>query len=163
MPGLLLNQVLKGRKGFYRVIKSLAQNVYQANIEGTCTLSVLLSKLLRPRSLTQLSVVIKMAPEAQNLFINEINTYQHDCITQSPYIRSLREYINNSDSHCLVLEWMDNTLWETKEASIQAKAKVFKTVAKSCLEALAVFRNMDGTGPYLHAGERRKKIQLPYF
>jgi hypothetical protein len=53
---------------------------------------------------------------------------------------------------------MDNTLWETNEESTQAKDKVFKTVAKSCLGALAVFGDMDATGQYLHAGERRTHI-----
>ncbi|KAG4444320.1 hypothetical protein IFR05_000194 [Cadophora sp. M221] len=126
---LALNQVVKGRQSSYQIAKSLAQNVFQANVVGTHT-----------------SVVIKVAPDTSALFINEANTYQHSCIAKSPYIRSLREYINNGDSHCLVLEWMDNTLWETKEASIQAKVNVFKTVAKSCLEALAVFGDMGGTG-----------------
>lgn len=103
---------------------------------------------------------MKIAPAAPRLFLNEVETYQYECITKSPYIRSLREYINNGDGHCLVLEWMDNTLWETKKESTQAKAQVFTSVAKSCLEALAAFQDMDGTGQYIHAGEGRMPIQL---
>ena len=49
---------------------------------------------------------------------------------------------------------MDNTLWETKEETVEAKAKIFRTVAKSCLKALAVFEDMNGSGQYLHAGEK---------
>ncbi|KAH9213192.1 kinase-like domain-containing protein, partial [Leptodontidium sp. 2 PMI_412] len=146
MPRLVLNQVVKGRKGSYQAVKSLAQNIFQANVVGTHT-----------------SVVLKVAPDTPTLFINEANTYQYSCITRSPYIRSLREYINNDDSHCLVLEWMDNTLWETKEASTQAKSNVFKTVAKSCLEALAVFGDMDGTGQYVHADLNPNNILMSGF
>lgn len=95
---------------------------------------------------------MKTVPEDPLFFINEANFYHYDCITRSPYIRALREYVNDSDGHFLVFEWMDNTLWETKEESIEAKVKVFRRIAKSCLKALAVFQDMDGNGPYVHAG-----------
>ncbi|KAI9730974.1 MAG: hypothetical protein M1834_005435 [Cirrosporium novae-zelandiae] len=125
MPRLVLKRILKGRKGSYQVIKSLAENL--------------------------------------KLFINEVNTYQYNCIAKSPYIRFLREYINNGESDCLVFEWMDSILWETKEENTQAKAKVFKTVAKSCLEALATFRDMDGTGQYIHADLNPNNILVSGF
>lgn len=149
----VVNQLIKGQKGLYRVIRSLTQTVYHAKVEATDMSSVLLLLRKRPRSTDVLRVVLKIAPDHPKLFVNEVKTYQYECITKSPYIRSLREYINNGDGHCLVLEWMDNTLWETKKESTQAKAQVFTTVAKSCLEALAVFQDMDGTGQYIHAGE----------
>jgi serine/threonine protein kinase len=104
------------------------------------------------------SIIIKTAPEHPELFLNEANTYQHDCIARSPYIRSQREYINTNECNCLILEWMDNTLWETKDASIEAKARVFTTVAKSCLEALAIFQDIDEVGECVHGG---RQTQMP--
>src|SRR5450432_1938330 len=95
-----------------------------------------------------------MAPDPPNLFINEAKTYQYDCISRYQYIRSLCEYVNNGDNHYLALEWMDSTLWETKDKSNKSKANIFKTVAKSCLEALVAFRNIDGNGGCVHGGEQ---------
>lgn len=54
MSQLAVNQLIKGQKGLYQVIRSLTQTVYHAKVEATDISSVLLLLRKRPRSLTYL-------------------------------------------------------------------------------------------------------------
>ncbi len=57
MSQLVVNQIIKGQKGLYRVIKSLTPTVYQACVEATHTLSVLLLLQGTSQSLTHLGLL----------------------------------------------------------------------------------------------------------
>lgn len=85
--------------------------------------------------------------------------HEFDCIRNCPFIRSLREHIQDGENQCLVFEWMDHTLWDTKDESVQAKTRIFKTVAKSCLNGLRAFSDMDGQGASVHAGKYESEIR----
>lgn len=154
-----LNQVVKGLKGSYQIIKTLKPNVFQAKIEDTSALSAL-SLLCLAHLLTKCSVSIKSPPSHNNvMFETESDTYEFDCIRNCLFIRSLRERIQDGENQCLVLEWMDNTLWDTKDESVQAKTRIFKTVARSCLNGLKAFSDMDGQGVSVHAGRYESEIR----
>ena len=104
--------------------------------------------------LTRLRVAIKTPPaETVDSFLDEVNVYTYPSICTSPYIRSLRKYVEDPNNRCLVLEWMDNTLWENKDEPVEHKVGVFKIVAKSCLLGLLALQKMDSHDQYCHAGE----------
>jgi hypothetical protein len=100
-----------------------------------------------------LSVAIKTSPEHAYLFNDEKATYSWRGIKTCAHIRSLHEYIDDETHKCLVFEWMDRTLWDSKNESIERKIDVFKTVAISCLKGLLAFQKMDGENDYCHAGQ----------
>ncbi|KAE9976138.1 hypothetical protein EG328_002832 [Venturia inaequalis] len=97
------------------------------------------------------------------MFETESDTYEFDCIRNCLFIRSLRERIQDSENQCLVLEWMDHTLWDTKDESLQAKTRIFKTVARSCLNGLKAFSDMDGQGVSVHADLNPNNILITGF
>jgi len=160
----VLNQVLKGREASYCVLKSLTPCVFQAKVEGSSVLYVQLDDPNFQPMLTRLRVAIKIPPEeAIYPFLDEKNAYTHRSIRNSPYIRPLREYIDDPNNPCLVFEWMDNTLWETKDEPMEHKVGIFKIVAKSCLLGLLAVQKMNSHNQYCHAGEAsvsRKQCDL---
>ncbi|KAF2664008.1 kinase-like protein [Microthyrium microscopicum] len=146
MSKFLLNQVVKGSKGSYRLIKSLTPHVFQAKVEGTTDLAA-----------------IKIPPANPYLFNDEKNTYSWQTIKTCPHIRSLREFIDDESSQCLVFEWMDRTLWDAKDESTEQKMKAFKAVARSCLQGLLAFQKMDRVNDYCHADLNPNNILISGF
>lgn len=86
------------------------------------------------------------------LYRREQNVYQFNCIRESPYIRAMRESIDNITDKCLVFEWMDSDLWSLRNFKQPPNSPLLKTVAKSTLNALSAFSDMDGQGPAVHTG-----------
>ena len=97
--------------------------------------------------------MIKIPPDYAYLFHDERNSHSWRSIQTCTHIRSLREYIDDETSRCLVFEWMDRTLWDAKDESIECKLDAFKTVATSCLKGLLAFQKMDRENDYCHAGQ----------
>ena len=83
----------------------------------------------------------------------EVNCYEFHCIQHSPYIRSIREVIDNGTDKCMVLEWMDTDLWSLRSRAQKLGRPFLKVAAKSILEAVKVFSDMDGQDPVVHTGE----------
>lgn len=88
----------------------------------------------------------------QFLLAREYGNYQIPDIASSPYIRQMYEAIGlpqkqdktsmSSALHppCLILEWMDTDLWHVPSKSYRNDAELPKTVCRSVLSALEVFR-----------------------
>lgn len=70
-------------------------------------------------------------------------------IVASPNIRSLLDCVNHDGEHaeqrCLVLEWMDTDLWKVRMNARSHDPELQKNVARSILEALVVFADIQGT------------------
>ena len=104
--------------------------------------------------LTRLRVAIKIPPEeAIYPFLDEKTRIRTAQSVIPLNIRSLREYIDDPNNPCLVFEWMDNTLWETKDEPMEHKVGIFKIVVKSCLLGLLAVQKMNSHNQYCHAGE----------
>ena len=119
------------------------------------------------------SVALKARPEGTISFQwhRERQTYEVPDIATSPYIRSLVEIIGhfediydsetqhtaiaeepekgaklNPDSPppFMVFEWMDTDLWQLPCEPFRSNSSLPRTIARSVLEALAVFESVDG-------------------
>ena len=110
-----------------------------------------------------ISVAVKTPPKEDSLFLNEVDTYAYKSISVSPHIRALREYVNTESDHFLVFEWMEKTLWDTKNESVEAKLKVFKPIVRSSLKGLIAFENPDGFGPHCHTDLSPENILIAGF
>lgn len=70
-------------------------------------------------------------------------------IMASPYIRALEDCIGHDgeklERRCLVLEWMDTDLWRARMNPRSHDPQLQRNVARSVLEALAVFADIQGT------------------
>lgn len=86
------------------------------------------------------------------LYSREVNNYEFDCIKHSPYIRSMREVIDDTDQ-CMVFEWMDSDIWSLRRKQGPPNSLLLKTVARSVLGALVAFVDMDGEGLAVHTGK----------
>lgn len=86
------------------------------------------------------------------LYAREVGNYEFDCIKESPYIRSMREVIDNTDK-CMIFEWLDSDLWSLRGRQNPPSSILLKTVARSVLGALVAFVDMDGEGLAVHIGE----------
>jgi hypothetical protein len=86
------------------------------------------------------------------LYSREVGNYEFDCIKQSPYIRPMREVIDNTDK-CTIFEWMDSDIWSLRGKQGPPTSLLLKTVAKSVLGALVAFVDMDGQGLTTHTGK----------
>jgi hypothetical protein len=83
----------------------------------------------------------------------EIDVYEFDYIRNSPYIRSIYESVDNGTDKCMVFEWMEHDLWSLRHKKRSSNSAFSKTIAKSALQALAAFSDMDGQGPGVHMGK----------
>ncbi|RDI88287.1 hypothetical protein Vi05172_g1784 [Venturia inaequalis] len=128
-------------------VKAVAPRLFQAEVEGSATF-----------------VAIKTPPKPPaSLFDNEAKAYKFPSISTSPYIRKLIEEIEEPESRCLVLEWMDTTLWATRTEPVDSKLRIFKNVARSCLNGLLAFQDMGGAGPHCHADLNPNNILVSGF
>lgn len=94
------------------------------------------------------------------LYEREVDVYEFDCIRKSPYIRSMCEAVDNGTDKCMIFEWMEHDLWSLRHQRKALNSAFPKTVAKSVLQALTEFSNMDGQGAGVHTG---KCLFSPYF
>lgn len=81
-----------------------------------------------------------------------MDIYEFPCIRSSPYIRAMREVIDNDEDKCMVFEWMDSDLWHIDSQRHRTGSPLPKVVAKSVLNALLVLEDMEGQGPTVHTG-----------
>lgn len=103
--------------------------------------------------LTSTSVVIKNI-----LRERELRTHQIPEIRACPYIRQLQDVIEQEENEWwppsepkkMVLEWMDADLWQCRPHGKPANPKLPQIVAKSILEALAVFQRLHA----VHTGNK---------
>jgi hypothetical protein len=86
------------------------------------------------------------------LYSREVGNYEFDCIKQSPYIRPMREVIDNADK-CMIFDWMDSDIWSLRAKQGPPTPLLLKTVARSVLGALVAFGDMDGEGVAVHTGK----------
>jgi hypothetical protein len=93
------------------------------------------------------------APGNPVSYEREMNVYEFDCINRSPYIRSIREVVENKTDRCMIFEWMDHDLWSLRNQQQSLNQKFVKIVAKSVLNALVAFLDMDGNGAAVHTGQ----------
>ncbi|KAL3423079.1 hypothetical protein PVAG01_04826 [Phlyctema vagabunda] len=70
-------------------------------------------------------------------------------IIASTYVRALEDCIGHDgekpEQRCLVLEWMDKDLWKSRMNPRSHDPQLQKNVARSVLEALAVFADIQAT------------------
>ena len=118
----VLKQVLKGRKS-YRVLKSLTPCVFQAKVEGGSDLYIQLND---PNFYANTSQGCNKNTSSRNCG----SVPRRGEVAERVYVplNLYLEYIENPNNRCLVLEWMDNTLWETKDEPMEDKVGVFKIV-----------------------------------
>ncbi|KAK2807229.1 hypothetical protein FQN50_005516 [Emmonsiellopsis sp. PD_5] len=126
------NALIKGQHGSYRVTKALKTSVFQAYICETNT-----------------PVLVKTAGHP-HLYEQESDIYEFNCIRRSPYIRAIQEVIDNGTDKCMIFEWMDSDLWSLRGAKHELGPSFLKVTAKSVLEAVRVFADMDGQGAAVH-------------
>jgi hypothetical protein len=98
-------------------------------------------------------VIVKTDNSVPGIYRMEVNCYEFRCIRNSPYIRSIREVIDNGTDQCMVFEWMDTDLWSLRARAQELGQPFLKVTAKSILEAVKVFSDMDGQGPVVHTGK----------
>ena len=97
--------------------------------------------------------VIKTEPledRRKVVYVREYENLKHPRVAASPYIRALEDCINHNDGdhvnqRAIVLEWMDTDLWHARMHPRSQDPDLQKLVAKSVLEALAVFADIQGT------------------
>jgi len=85
------------------------------------------------------------------LYSREVGNYEFDCIKHSPYIRSIREVMDNADK-CMIFDWMDSDIWSLRAKQGPPTSLLLKTVARSVLGAPVAFVDMDGEGVTVHTG-----------
>ena len=98
-------------------------------------------------------VIVKTDNGVPGIYQMEVNCYEFQCIQNSPHIRSIREVIDNGEDQCMVFEWMDTDLWSLRARARELGQPFFKVAAKSILEAVRVFSDMDGQDPVVHTDE----------
>ena len=96
--------------------------------------------------------VIKAEPfedRKKVVYEREYDNHDNTLIKASPYIRAFEDCIGHDgekvEQRCLVLEWMDTDLWKARMNPRSHDPLLQKNVAKSVLEALAVFADIQGT------------------
>lgn len=82
----------------------------------------------------------------------EVNCYEFRCIYHCPYVRAIREVIDNGVDKCMIFEWMDIDLWSLRARAPELGRPFLKTTAKAVLEAVKVFSDMDGQATAVHTG-----------
>lgn len=87
------------------------------------------------------------------LYEREVDVYEFDCVRKSPYIRSMHETVDNGTDKCMIFEWMEHDLWSLRHQKRSSSSEFPKTIAKSVLQALAAFSDMDGQGAGVHTGK----------
>ncbi|KAI9700119.1 MAG: hypothetical protein M1836_002653 [Candelina mexicana] len=149
MP-LSVGQLLKGRIATYAITKALKDtSVFQAKIVPTSTLS--------QKNTTDVLVTIKDEPvdkPQRSAYYRELRNYDVGFVARSPYIRARIDLVGHKDSHdagvtatqprCMVFEWMDTDLWQLPSEPFRSGSKLPKMIAKSILQALAVFQESKG-------------------
>ncbi|KMP08082.1 hypothetical protein CIHG_09228 [Coccidioides immitis H538.4] len=125
--------LINGSRGSYKVAKALKQNVFQASTVGTNT-----------------PVIIKTESADPIIYQTEANCYGYRCITSSPYIRAMHEVVDNSTDRCMVFECLDTDLWSLRARAQELGQPFLKITAKSILEAVKVFSDMDGHFTAVH-------------
>ncbi|KAG4442867.1 hypothetical protein IFR05_001663 [Cadophora sp. M221] len=82
----------------------------------------------------------------------ELHNYTLDSIAQSPFVRSMIDFIGHDEPSsckgfqqpkCMVFEWMDTDLWQLSSKPFRSGSGLPRMVARSLLEALAVFDGED--------------------
>ncbi|KAK2811045.1 hypothetical protein FQN50_002380 [Emmonsiellopsis sp. PD_5] len=124
--------LVAGQRASYLVDRAIKSNVFEGHIQGTST-----------------PVMIK-TEDLPILYKREVGAYQFNCIQNSPVIRSLHEAVDNGTDKCLVFEWMDSDLWSLRHQRRSPSNALPKVVAKSVLQALTAFADMDGQGAAVH-------------
>ena len=77
-------------------------------------------------------------------FDRETSIYDFKSVRDSPYIRELREVVDNGTDRCMIFEWMDTNLWGVHRQKRELGSSFVKLTAKSALEALRVLGDLDG-------------------
>jgi len=96
--------------------------------------------------------VIKAEPledRRKVVYEREYENHENTMIMASPYVRALEDCIGHDgekvEQRCLVLEWMDTDLWKSRTNPRSHDLQLQKNVARSVLEALVVFADIQGT------------------
>lgn len=64
----------------------------------------------------------------------------------------MHEDVDNDKDRCMVLEYLDTDLWSLRTRAQKLGDPFLKATAKSILEAVKVFSDMDGHITALHTG-----------
>ena len=167
---LSIGQVLRGRKGTYRLLEALKGSaVFKAQVlpnssikSGLYDTSVSLEYFdcaeIKP------SVVVKTEAEPEKPSLErELSNYRLPGIASCQHIRALYDVIGpdeddtqtdnastTEDPLCIVLEWMDLDLRSLPADEFRRQLNLPKIVAKSVLSALAVLKTQYNA---IHTGE----------
>ncbi|EGD91919.1 CMGC protein kinase [Trichophyton rubrum D6] len=125
--------LINGRQGQYQVIKALKRNVFQASTVESKT-----------------PVIIKTEGSDPVIYQTEANCYGYRCVAESPYIRALHEVVDNDTDRCMVFEYLDTDLWSLRARAQELGQPFLKAAARSILEAVKAFSDMDGHFTALH-------------
>lgn len=97
--------------------------------------------------------MIKCRPDGPRdiTYTHERACYEVEAIAQSPYIRAQIDTIghdveinDDSQQQYMVFEWMDTDLWQLPSERFRSGSQLPRIIAKSVLQALAVFQDLDG-------------------
>lgn len=86
------------------------------------------------------------------IYQTEANCYGYRCVAESPYIRALHEVVDNDTDRCMVFEYLDTDLWSLRARAQELGQPFLKATARSILEAVKAFSDMDGHFTALHTG-----------
>ncbi|MCJ1307747.1 hypothetical protein MMC25_001395 [Agyrium rufum] len=141
---LAIGQDLHGRKASYKLLEILKDAfVFKAEI---------ISAELKTACPAPKWVVIKAEPlddKWKSVYDREVDNHGWPPFVASPYIRSLKDHINHDigsqGRRSIVLEWFETDLWKARAHKRCQEPEVQRQVAKSVLEALAVFADNEAT------------------
>ncbi|KAF3480041.1 uncharacterized protein GIQ15_05388 [Arthroderma uncinatum] len=150
IPALLAKNkqvIIKGSDVSYRVLKTLGDYNFQASIQENESSQTTPSQ---PKSVNPYSLVVMKTGLTPALYQRELDFYKLNCIRSSPYIQPIREIIDNEEDRCMVFDSMGCHLPAAREQMYERGPVFIAALAKSLLEAVKVFSDMDGKGPHVH-------------
>ncbi|KAI9755845.1 MAG: hypothetical protein M4579_004127 [Chaenotheca gracillima] len=145
----MIGRILTGQKASYKVLDSLKKgSVFKVGVLRP-------SAIIAERQQAQLAV-IKTEPIERNrkiFYQRELDNLAIPAIASSRYVRGLQDYVGHGSmesvlgapqQRSMVLEWMDTDLWKSRFQTPHPEADLPRIMAKSVLEALAVFADLRG-------------------
>ena len=72
----------------------------------------------------------------------------------------MHEVVDNGTDKCMVFEYLETDLWSLRARAQELGQPFLKVTAKSILEAVKVFSDMDGHFTAVHTGTRKSLAPL---